>query len=364
MEARGTSANWPNICVADIVTADKFVDCVLRAVLVSDDRFAEDNIDTAYPADGFVPGSGDPVSRRLAYLNFFLSKSPRLYRAFALLADDDSKQLFLSLILFRILGYRRVSLPLDHTNYFAARRDADSIPASLSELRDLSPPELLLEHFELSRDGHDYRLDCLRANLFFTFFIRQYYFERAGVAVGPRTGDVVVDAGACFGDTSLDMAVAVGPEGHVYSFEVLQSHLEIVALNLRQNPNIGNVTLLPFALSNRNAAGHVPAGEPNPGFVPDRTAPFRSLDSLVWDGTVPRVDFLKMDIEGSELEALEGAVSTIKRFRPRLAISIYHHAKDYYRVPEFIEKLRVGYRMYIANYTISDGETILYAISD
>jgi FkbM family methyltransferase len=359
----GDSPCSPNIVIKDIASHEDFVNRVLRAVLVSADCFGEDNIDTLYPADGYVPSAADPLDKRLAYLNFFLRKSARLYRAFARLADDASKELFLSLILFRILGYRRMRLPMDHTTYFRARNESNATPGSLSTTEP-EAPLAGLHHFEFSRHGREFRIDCLHANLFFTFFMRQYYFERNGVAICPRTGDIAVDAGACFGDTALDFAATVGPEGHVYSFEVLQSHLDIVAFNLRQNPDIRNLTLLPYALGNRSTQGRQPVGRPDPGFVPAADAPFRSLDSLVWDGTIPRVDFLKMDIEGAEVAALEGGVSTIKRFRPRLAISIYHQVKDYYRVPEFIDNLRAGYRMYVANYTISDGETILYATAE
>jgi hypothetical protein len=76
-----------------------------------------------------------------------------------------------------------------------------------------------------------------------------------------------------------------------------------------------------------------------------------------------RVDFIKMDIEGSELEALKGAEETIRRFRPRMAISIYHKDDDYFTIPLFIRNLELGYRFYLENYTISDGETVLYCIA-
>jgi FkbM family methyltransferase len=355
MHTREGAPPWLDLSVAAIQNHDDFVNSVLRAVLSSGDAFGEENVDPQYPADGAVPGPFDPLARRVAYLKFFLDRSDRLFRVFTLLADNASKELFLSLILFRILGFRRVQLPIDRDSYFAARAQVDALPGSQSSQNDA------LLHYDFAHGGRDFHLDCLSANLFFTFFLAQYHLNRDGVRIGPREGDIAVDAGACFGDTALDFATAVGPGGHVYSFEVLQSHLDIARFNLGQNPAIGNVTFMPCALGNRNIAGQPAAGEVNPGYVPAPSAPTRSLDSLVWDGTIPRVDFLKMDIEGAEMTALEGAVSALKRFRPRVAISVYHHSKDYYRIPEFIEKLRAGYRMYLANYTISDGETVLYA---
>jgi FkbM family methyltransferase len=339
---------------------DEFVNCVLQSILNSNSIYGQENVDPEYPADGAVPGTHDPLEKRLAYLKFFLNNSVRLYRAFKLLEDIESKQLFLSLILFRLLGYRRVWLPLDHEAYFVARQRANSIDGFSNGRFVCGLP---FRHFEFTHEDRRIVVDCLQTNLFFSFFTRQYYFRRAGITIEPRPGDTIVDAGACFGDTAISFAHSVGSAGHVYSFDVLQSHLDIIGLNLTQNPQLSNITVFPVALTNRDHQGSTAAGEPNPGYTTTEAETSRSLDSLVADGTIPRVDFIKMDIEGGELRALEGASATIQRFRPRLAISIYHRPEDYYAIPEFIHKLGAGYKMYIANYTLSDGETILYAVS-
>jgi len=85
---------------------------------------------------------------------------------------------------------------------------------------------------------------------------------------------------------------------------------------------------------------------------------------LVEAGVVERVDMIKMDIEGHELPALRGAERALRRFRPRLAISIYHQWEDYFRIPLYLNELGLGYRFYLDNYTISDGETVLYGEAD
>jgi FkbM family methyltransferase len=68
------------------------------------------------------------------------------------------------------------------------------------------------------------------------------------------------------------------------------------------------------------------------------------------DGVIPedeQVTYIKMDIEGAELEALKGAVNTIKRCRPMLAISIYHKPNDYLELIEFCLSLNPDYKVYI-----------------
>lgn len=74
------------------------------------------------------------------------------------------------------------------------------------------------------------------------------------------------------------------------------------------------------------------------------------------------VTYIKMDIEGSELEALKGAAETIKNNKPRLAISIYHKPEDILEIPSFILDLNSEYRFYIRHYSMTWFDTVLYAI--
>ncbi len=71
--------------------------------------------------------------------------------------------------------------------------------------------------------------------------------------------------------------------------------------------------------------------------------------------------FIKMDIEGSELSALRGAQNTIRKFRPKLAISIYHKPEDVIEIPTYIMELNPDYKLTIRHYTSLDNETVLYA---
>lgn len=86
-----------------------------------------------------------------------------------------------------------------------------------------------------------------------------------------------------------------------------------------------------------------------------------SIDEKVYN-VVDKVTFIKMDIEGAELKALQGAKNTILRDRPRLAISIYHKPEDIYEIPLFIKSLVPEYKFYIRHYSNFQPETILYAV--
>jgi hypothetical protein len=73
--------------------------------------------------------------------------------------------------------------------------------------------------------------------------------------------------------------------------------------------------------------------------------PVTTIDKLVAQLGLPRVDFIKMDIEGSELQALAGAPQTIARFIPKLAIASYHKPEDPVRIPKLVESLNPRYGM-------------------
>jgi hypothetical protein len=73
------------------------------------------------------------------------------------------------------------------------------------------------------------------------------------------------------------------------------------------------------------------------------------------------VDFIKMDIEGAEPYALKGAINTIKKFKPKLAIAIYHSLSDFVQIPKFIDDLGLGYKLHLSHCSIHEEETILFA---
>ncbi len=75
-----------------------------------------------------------------------------------------------------------------------------------------------------------------------------------------------------------------------------------------------------------------------------------------------KITFVKMDIEGSESEALEGMKELIQQHKPKMAIAIYHKPEDLWKIPEYIHSLREDYALFIRNYTFSIPETILYCI--
>ena len=72
--------------------------------------------------------------------------------------------------------------------------------------------------------------------------------------------------------------------------------------------------------------------------------------------------WIKMDIEGAELNALRGAKGIIRRNHPKLTICIYHSDEDMIRIAEYIHELVPEYKLYVRNHTGRQTEIVLYAV--
>lgn len=74
------------------------------------------------------------------------------------------------------------------------------------------------------------------------------------------------------------------------------------------------------------------------------------------------VTYIKMDIEGAELDSLKGAKKTILKHRPKLAVCVYHKMDDLLTIANYLLSLHNDYKLYLRNYKMAGVETVLYAI--
>lgn len=85
----------------------------------------------------------------------------------------------------------------------------------------------------------------------------------------------------------------------------------------------------------------------------------KALDETVFEDAPT---YIKMDIEGSEIEALKGCRNIIREYKPKLAVCIYHNPDDLFEIPIMIKEMREDYKLYIRQYADSIYETVCYAI--
>lgn len=297
----------------------------------------------------------------------------RFFLAYDILEDGNSKKLYKKLLLFRLLGSKHVRLPLNNDKFWQEYKTIDEKYLQGKDV--VSIGRFSLSNYGIEYDGAQIKLLAHPLSILNTFLLQQYHYSRADVSIGVDDGDTVIDAGACWGDTAVYFAQRAGNAGKVYSFEFEDRNLEVFRKNLEYNPTFaGAVCIKQNAVWDKSnekltfddgGPGTSLLNQGKPGLNEVTTI---SIDDLATDEGLKRVDFIKMDIEGAEGKALEGAIETIKKHKPKLAISIYHSLKDFTNLPLFLkslnEKYNLGYKFYLDHFTIYSEETVLFAISD
>lgn len=180
--------------------------------------------------------------------------------------------------------------------------------------------------------------------------IREGSYERNGVEL--KSGDTVIDAGAYLGIFSIFASKKIGPRGKVYVFEPISENYELLKKTIKLN-KAKNIEVIPYALGKKEAMlsmgvkdGHF---DMSSGFFKrgneDRAVKQISLDEFVKQNNIPKIDFIKADVEGMERQVLFGAKETIKKFKPCLAVCTYHRPDDPKVLKDLIQNLEPQYKI-------------------
>ncbi|MDL2210019.1 FkbM family methyltransferase [Desulfovibrio sp. OttesenSCG-928-O18] len=190
-------------------------------------------------------------------------------------------------------------------------------------------------------------------------WILEAYSLKGLCEAGP--GDIVLDCGAYTGNTVLYFSEKAGPSGRVYAFEADPKHFDTLSQNLAPYANVTPVNL---AVNDVSGTVHFSASATTGGMVDAEgvALPAVSIDDFCRDHALPKVDFIKMDIEGGEGAALAGAAETIARHKPRMALSAYHKSTDPYAIPAQILALCPDYRFRLGHFSPGVFELVLYCI--
>jgi len=173
-------------------------------------------------------------------------------------------------------------------------------------------------------------------------------YEPAGHEV--RRGDVVLDCGANIG-VFVRKALSRGA-GLVVAIEPSPMTLEALRRNFASEIEAKRVIVYPKGVWDHDDTLELKVNPANAGndslVLGDANAasvrvPLTTIDKLVAELGLPRVDFIKMDIEGAEKPALKGGSATIKRFLPRMSISSEHLDDDDTAIPALVRSIEPRY---------------------
>src|SRR5579859_3073287 len=170
---------------------------------------------------------------------------------------------------------------------------------------------------------------------------------------GVHAGDVVLDCGANIGVFTRE-ALTDGAR-LVVSIESAPENVECLRRNFADEISKGRVIVVPKGVWDRDDiltlrvdAGNSARNSFVGSFGPAKQevkVPLTTIDALMTELKLDRADFIKMDIEGAEKQALRGARNTLARFHPRMAIAMEHLADDPVRIPEVVFAEWPAYRI-------------------
>ncbi|MBQ2622471.1 MAG: FkbM family methyltransferase [Thermoguttaceae bacterium] len=288
-------------------------------------------------------------------------------QTYDLLSDEFSKQTFVDVIALRLWGPRKVQMPQGKKSFYNSIDVVDTLKVENCSKIPYFWWELCI--YDLNKIGKNYRVYTTRESVYMDWKSPQYeYFDKVRI----KEGDYVVDGGACYGNTAIDFAYTVKENGKVYSFEFLPENLQIFNKNLELNSELASrIEIIPHPLwSNSSLELYVIDNGPGtrvlstPPEKYDLKVASKSIDDLVDEGVIKRVDFLKLDIEGAELECLKGSAKTIQRWKPQLAVCVYHKHEDFIQIPQYLHNLVPEYKFYMKHHSDCIFETVLYAATD
>lgn len=172
-----------------------------------------------------------------------------------------------------------------------------------------------------------------------------------------KKGDVFVDIGGFDGKTTKKFIEYCPSYGKVIYFEPELSNFNISKNNLKECKNIDFYN---YGLSDKAETISFEIDGFSSRISETGTSKIKvdKLDNLIDE----KVDFIKMDIEGVEHQAIKGAKKLILKYHPILAICIYHNSKDCWYIPECVFSIRKDYDIYLRHYTENYCETVMFFI--
>ncbi|MDR0571598.1 MAG: FkbM family methyltransferase [Rickettsiales bacterium] len=279
----------------------------------------------------------------------FTSYSDKISKVYQMLSDDLSKQVYFEIIKSRLISsFNEINLHISPSYTF----DSPKYPIPVI-------------------DGDRYGIKGILRN---TYLNSQYEIPDIFEV---KPGDIIFDIGAYYGDTALFFDSAVSPNGKVYAFEPNSNIAAVLKSNISKNKRT-NIIVVEKGLSdtnsksslfNKEGASHI-VSVAQSEYLAGSSSPtdqildieLTTIDDYIHLENIKKIDLIKMDIEGHETAAINGAKQTLISRKPKLAVAIYHSAHDLFELPLLIHRIQPEYKLYVRHATTELSETVLFCI--
>ena len=202
-------------------------------------------------------------------------------------------------------------------------------------------------HFEVSVFWHKHNLDVLDSQTLEAMKHKDF-----------------IDVGGFIGDSAV-LFEREFCDKNIYTFEPTKENFRLLKRTLELNDS-KRIIPINKGLGSEIGAAQICINESGSSIVAHHSdemevAHIITLDSFVRENNI-KVGFIKVDIEGFEIEFLKGAKETITAQKPAMLISIYHFGSDYFKIKPLIESWNLGYKFKIAKGADGHltGETVLF----
>jgi len=240
---------------------------------------------------------------------------------------------------------------------------------------------VLIGSFAYEAEIYDYLLQSGIANRVAAIYNIENLYEIAYFGTNflkPTNNGTYLDVGCYNGYTITQYANWCQRNNVNYKKIIgLEANPRRVHIITSDTAHLPNVEILPFAAYSNEQTLTFSIGKSDMAYIDSSFASshdssFNGSTEIELTMNAKRIDsiasepvsFIKMDIEGSEYEALLGARQTICQYKPTLAISIYHKYRDIIEIPQLIREYEPDYRFYLRHHSAHIYETILYAIKE
>jgi FkbM family methyltransferase len=264
----------------------------------------------------------------------------------------------------------------------------DTIESVYHALSDQRSKDVFLGKIALFAKGADYASYTRFLNGYFELrsgectdyptntehFENNYYCNNPFYSMLPN--ETVINGGAFIGGFTLAFINYCNEKGipysHIHSFEPDQKNFQQLGKNTHGMKDVTNhylglwsqETEIRFLSSEKiegssarivRESGDIEVISPRTGDIVVKTV---SIDDFFSD---QHISFIKLDVEGAEIEVIQGAKRTIQKHRPKLAISVYHKSNDIFEIPHLVHTICPEYRMYLRHLNDSFMGTVLFA---
>lgn len=258
--------------------------------------------------------------------------------------ENDDKQRFIIWFLKR-WGTINLVNPVEYNLYIQIVEKVKNQNCEIIEI-----DEIKYKIQDMNIQGYSFKLAAYHFILsIHDVFYNQYEHKTFQI----KNGDIIIDAGGFIGDTAALFCEKTSNNCFIHAFELLDENIKLFKYNNKLNNIESFVKINQLALTNKSGetvkikqadlqgATSIFGNEDSATSIKTIT-----LDDYVSTNNIERIDLIKMDIEGAEIVALEGAINTIRLFKPRLALCLYHKWDDVITIPKFLATLNVEYKYY------------------